>query len=133
MATMIYDAPDPSRRRTWRRKALVVLAIGLAIAGTLLATRSAAQSPDAFRGQLLYEQACTDCHAESVHGRKQRKATSFEDIRHYVARWSKAAGKQWTDDEVHTVVVYLNERYYKYPCPMPLCKRESAALPVIPR
>jgi hypothetical protein len=98
-------------------------------AAAMSSTLAHAQSPEAYRGQLLYESTCTQCHAESVHGRKQRIAQSFDDIRWYITRWSKAAGKAWSADDIHDVAVFLNERYYKFRCDLPNCKRESASVP----
>lgn len=86
------------------------------------------QSADAIRGQRLYETACIVCHGESVHDRKQRAATSFEEIRRYVQRWSGVVGVPWTAVEIDDVVLYLNEQFYHYPCSTPTCKKDAAWL-----
>ena len=73
-----------------------------------------AQSADALRGQRLYENACIRCHGETVHDRKQRAATSLDDVRSYVRRWSGLLGMPWTNDEIEDVTLYLNERFYRF-------------------
>lgn len=94
-------------------------------------TERLAQSPNALRGQRLYENACIACHGESVHDRKQRTAQSFEGIREYVRRWSRVVATQWTDEDVEDVTVYLNERYYRFTCPAGSCRPERAHGPDI--
>jgi mono/diheme cytochrome c family protein len=80
------------------------------------------------RGQALYENRCGGCHAESVHGRRNRVAADFAQVRDQVRRWDRNLGGGWSNDELDDVTVFLNKRYYGYPCPSPLC---SAAVSLL--
>jgi mono/diheme cytochrome c family protein len=115
--------PHPSLAPVARRALL-----GLATCATVLAAPLAsAQSPDALRGQRLYETACVTCHAESVHSRRQKTARSIADVREYVTRWAKVVNAPWTTEDVEDVATYLNERYYRFVCPAgATCKDERA-------
>jgi mono/diheme cytochrome c family protein len=94
-----------------------------------LAGLSAAQAAaDAERGKILYETRCSACHEISVHKRSARKAKSFGGLRAQVLRWSAEAGGSWTGDEIGDVTLYLNQRYYRFPCPPSVCKANQASL-----
>lgn len=100
-----------------------------AVLSAAAVTPSFAQSPNALRGQRLYENTCIACHGESVHDRKQRAATSFAMVRDYVVRWSRIVSTQWTEEDISDVTIYLNERYYRFVCPTETCRAERAGLP----
>ena len=78
------------------------------------------------RGQLLYQARCVGCHDKSVHNRNARKAVTVEAIRAQVKRWDGSMGGAWKDPEVDDVTTYLNELYYKYPCPPAICPERKA-------
>ena len=67
------------------------------------------------RGELLYENHCTDCHESIIHIRDKRKARSIADIRAQIVRWQDVLTLQWTAQEVDDVLRLLNDRYYHYP------------------
>jgi mono/diheme cytochrome c family protein len=90
---------------------LLVAAAGLAPPAPVLA--------GAERGQLLYENHCTGCHASTVHVRSQRKAKAPADVRAWILRWSGELKLAWKDDERADVYRYLNDRYYKFPVETP--------------
>ena len=73
---------------------------------------SLANTP-ASRGKLLYENHCTTCHESNVHIRAKHKVKTIDDITYWVDRWSTELGLKWKADEIHDVVHYLNEEYYK--------------------
>lgn len=100
-----------------------VAAIGLLI----LSAARGVSAADADRGRELYESRCGECHSESVHGRAKREATDFKDVRRWVSRWRDNLGLRWGDDEIDDVSVYLNDTYYRYPCPREVCKVVSLA------
>jgi len=83
---------------------------------------------DAASGKLLYEARCSACHESSVHDRKARKAASYSALRAQVLRWSAEVGGSWSADEINSVVLYLNQRHYRFPCPPDLCKIDQASL-----
>ena len=88
----------------------------------------AVMAADAGRGGMLYETRCKACHEESVHNRDVRKAKSFDALRAQVLRWSAETGGLWTVDEIDDVARYLNERYYRFPCPQVQCKADQALI-----
>ena len=93
----------------------------------LAATPAPAQSPELARGRALDEVRCDQCHDRSVHQRSSRKAKSFAQVRASVVRWDRQqGGALWRDDEVDLVTRYLNDRYYKFPCPASVCGSDRA-------
>jgi mono/diheme cytochrome c family protein len=92
------------------------------LASLVIAWAPPAAGADTVRGRALYESRCGGCHAESVHGRARREAGGFEALRGWVRRWSANLGLRWTADEVDDVAVYLNGRYYRFPCPPSACR-----------
>jgi mono/diheme cytochrome c family protein len=105
-------------------RTLAALTAFLAFSGVSEAQAGA----DAARGKLLYETRCSACHESSVHVRKARKATSFSALRAQVLRWSAEVGGTWSADEIDDVALYLNQRFYRLPCPQSVCKAAQASL-----
>ena len=87
---------------------------------------ASAHGADAERGRALYEARCDLCHGTGIHVREARKATSFEGIRTQVARWNTELGGAWSADEINDVTVYLNNRYYFFPCSESVCRSGQA-------
>ncbi|MFO1301131.1 MAG: hypothetical protein U1F17_12260 [Burkholderiaceae bacterium] len=81
----------------------------------------AAAAADAAQGRTLYEIRCGGCHDRSVHARTVRSAKSFAQVRAWVVNWDRQTGALWRDDEIDAVTRYLNERYYRFPCPVEVC------------
>ena len=79
-------------------------------------------------GKLLYNARCVGCHDKSVHNREARKALTIEGIRAQVRRWDAFTGGAWREDEVNDVTSYLNELFYRYPCPPAVCPEKKATL-----
>lgn len=104
-----------------RRHWILLATVAIAALLILFATRNVAGA-DARRGAALYEERCAACHSESVHGREKRVAKDFDAVRAWVVRWNVNLGLQWGDEEVDDVSVYLNDRYYRFPCPPGICK-----------
>jgi len=84
-----------------------------------------ASAAELARGKALYESNCSGCHSESVHGRTNRVAKSFEEIVAWVARWNATLERKWSADEIDDVSAYLNATYYRYACPPTVCKVRS--------
>jgi len=98
----------------------------IAAAGLLgLLGPPAAAAADPARGRALYEARCGGCHNQSVHNDASRKARSLDEVRARVANFSAQLKTGWTPEEVDHVAVYLNERFYRYPCDPPLCPGAS--------
>jgi hypothetical protein len=91
-------------------------------AAALLLAPMAATAADLSRGRALYELRCQGCHAESVHARAKREARDFEAVRRWVERWNASLQLRWEAQEVDDVAFYLNDTFYRYPCPTTVCK-----------
>jgi len=100
---------------------LCLLIVGVALVAPVGAA-------DFERGKLLYEARCVGCHDKSVHNRDARKALTIEGIRAQVRRWDAFTGGAWREDEVNDVTSYLNELFYRYPCPPAVCPEKKATL-----
>lgn len=102
-------------------------AVLLATAIAALAVAGAASGADPARGRALYEARCGGCHNDSVHNDNSRKARNFEEARGRVADFSAQLKTGWSGAQVDDVAVYLNERYYSFPCPAQLCAKPAPA------
>jgi hypothetical protein len=111
------------------RRHLIPLAMVLVPTFAFLFAPPIAAAADAARGAALYESRCGSCHSESVHGRAKRVAKDFDDVRGWVRRWNDNLSLHWGDEEIDDVSMYLNNTYYKYPCPPSICKVVSLAPP----
>jgi hypothetical protein len=94
-------------------------ALAAALAAALGASHAHAADPA--RGRALYEARCGGCHNESVHNDNSRKARNFEEARRRVADFGERLDAKWSAAQVDDVAVFLNERYYRFPCPPALC------------
>jgi hypothetical protein len=103
-----------------------VAALGAVLVCSLVCALAPAHAADGERGRVLYEARCDLCHRTSVHVREARKATTFEALRAQVARWNMELGGAWSRDEINDVTVYLNSRYYFFPCPESACGNGQA-------
>jgi len=99
----------------------LVLAIGALLCGS-----GPAFGADGGRGKALYEARCDLCHRSSVHAREARVATSFGALRAQVERWNAELGGAWSRDDIDDVTLYLNNRYYFFPCPESACRSGQA-------
>lgn len=83
---------------------------------------------DAERGKMLYETRCNGCHTSSVHKRSARDAKSYARLQAQVRRWSAEVGGSWSGDDIDDMTLYLNQRYYRFPCAHKTCKADQASL-----
>jgi len=70
--------------------------------------------PKFSRGQLLYENHCTTCHASQVHIRSNRKSRSIGDVRRWVIHWDRELKLNWNNVDVNDVSNFLAKRFYKF-------------------
>ncbi len=110
-------------RRSVRLRALPAALLSAAIAMPTLASAQGV----AERGRALYETRCIACHDRSVHQRESRKAEDFAGLRREVERWNATAGGEWRAEEIDQVALWLNERYYRFPCPPSVCREPAHA------
>ncbi len=100
----------------------------MSLAMSLTGLAGAHAAADAQRGKVLYETRCNACHGSGVHQRNAPKAKSFDGLRTQVLRWSAQAGGSWSAEEIDDLTLYLNQRYYRFPCPQNACKADQASL-----
>jgi len=86
-----------------------------------------AQAEDLARGQAIYQTRCIGCHTTSVHDRESRKAKDFDELRAAVVRFAGEVGGVWQPDEIDDVAAFLNQSYYRYPCPPAICRTAKRA------
>ncbi len=83
---------------------------------------SSAHAADAAKGKALHDSTCVSCHVRMTGGdgsvlytRPDRKVTSFDKLESQVRRCDANLQTRWFDDDIHNVVEYLNQAYYKFP------------------
>lgn len=127
---MSIDESRPDVRRAEARAARR-FAYALVAALAIVGGGAAAQSPPTpgvpELGRALYETRCGACHERSVHQRESRRAADFTGLRAEVARWSATSGGEWRGEEIDAVAAWLNERYYRFPCPPAICRAPARA------
>ena len=112
---------DPPHPHAQRGRALFAVSLALLALCAGVAPRLAGSAADPDRGRSLYEVRCTGCHEQSVHNRQSRLAKDFEGVRAQVRRWDGNLGSRWGNEEIDAVAVFLNMRYYGFPCPLEAC------------
>lgn len=122
-------------RLSWR-KLLVAIAfaplMGFSIESYVTLERSekpeaAVAAADVERGRLLYETYCIACHTTQAHWRDKHIVASWAELLYQVTRMQKNAGQDWSSAEINDVAAYLNELFYKMPCPSPGCVEPQAS------
>ncbi len=83
---------------------------------------------DVQRGRLLYETYCIACHTTQAHWRDNHIVASWSDLLYQVTRMQRNAGQDWSSTEISDVAAYLNEIFYKMPCPSPDCGGPQAGV-----
>jgi len=119
---------------SWRKLLLTIALTPLTGAGfgsshlpdDNLAVGEALAAADMQRGRLLYETHCVACHTTQAHWRDKHIVRSWADLLYQVARMQKNAGQDWGSSEIGDVAAYLNEQFYKMPCPPQGCEGPEA-------
>ncbi|MBK1642517.1 hypothetical protein CKO12_11630 [Chromatium okenii] len=62
-----------------------------------------------------YQTSCTTCHGTDVYTSTKRRITSFDALERQVNRCTLALSLRWSNNEVHDVSAYLNQRFYHFP------------------
>ncbi|RMG55314.1 MAG: hypothetical protein D6717_08280 [Gammaproteobacteria bacterium] len=82
---------------------------------------SGAQAADPERGKALHEQYCIGCHAnmtggkpELLYTRRDRRVHDLAGLRRQVQRCEQNLELKWFDDDLESVVEYLNKNYYHF-------------------
>lgn len=82
---------------------------------------------DMARGRALYQTACDLCHTQNIHWRDKRLVSSWPTLVNEVTRWQRNAGQKWEPSDINNVAAYLNDRFYRLPCPANECAEKEAA------
>lgn len=80
---------------------------------------------DPGHGQLLYETACVGCHTEQAHWRDRRLVRDWPGLIEQVTRWQETTKQNWRADDIEDVATYLNDTFYRLPCPTRVCDRRD--------
>lgn len=94
------------------RPALGLLAVLLA---------GSAQATDMVKGEKLFKRHCQACHislvggdGSTLHTRAERKVHNLAGLTRQVNFCKDNLDLQWFDDQVESVVDYLNRQYYRF-------------------
>lgn len=87
---------------------------GIAALFAVVLAFPAVQAADVKHGQALYEKNCVSCHDASVFTRPDRRVKSYDALVTQVHRCDTAIGLKWFDEDVMSVVEFLNQNYYKF-------------------
>ncbi len=69
---------------------------------------------DTLRGELLYENHCSQCHSEQIHWRKKTLVTDWKTLISEVNRWQNASGLEWSNSDINEVSRYLHDQFYHF-------------------
>lgn len=83
---------------------------------TLISLTSHAQD-----GQALHQSECIECHSRMtggdghvIYSRDDRIVKNISELKARVAHCSNGSSTDWNENQIDTVVNYLNEKYYSY-------------------
>jgi mono/diheme cytochrome c family protein len=105
---------------------LTVGCTAFAFAADTATPEAAGTIADVQRGRLLYETHCIACHTTQAHWRDKHVVRSWADLLYQVTRMQNNAGQEWSMTEITDVAAYLNDLFYKMPCPAAVCRDSQA-------
>jgi len=83
------------------------------IAVTLL-TCSASYGDAVTYGKELHDANCTSCHKSDIYKREDRSVTSMDKLKSQIQRCRHTLDMSWSDEQITSVVDYLNQEYYQF-------------------
>lgn len=81
----------------------------------IFSSQSAAEDAS---GKALLAAECTACHGDERYTSKNRKMKSWKAITVQVNNCNVNLGKNWFEEEVEAVSVYLNDSFYHFKRPV---------------
>ncbi len=87
---------------------IFILGINTAFAGN-------GRPNDNYRGAMLYENHCLQCHTRQIHWREKKTVTDWKSLTTEVDRWQHISGLEWNTSDIEAVSRYLNDLFYHYP------------------
>lgn len=88
-----------------------LLVTGLSLAALYSPLTLAEEAP---QGEQLHNDNCLRCHSTDVYTREDRKVQSLEGLGKRVRMCKNNLSVTWFDDEVNSVIEYLNQSFYKF-------------------
>ena len=79
-----------------------------------LLTAAPAAAADVQAGKKLHDQHCMQCHDSGVYTREDRRVNSLDALHKQVRRCDASLGLRWFDQDVESVVKYLNQTWYNF-------------------
>ncbi|MFI3199470.1 MAG: hypothetical protein QX196_14240 [Methylococcaceae bacterium] len=70
---------------------------------------------DTYRGAMLYENHCLQCHTQQIHWREKKSVTDWKSLITEVDRWQNISGLEWRKSDTEAVSRHLNDLFYHYP------------------
>ena len=66
------------------------------------------------RGKQLHDSNCLGCHGSWLYTRTNRRIRHYSGLITHVQRCATNLHKQWWEEEVADVAIYLNAEYYLF-------------------
>jgi len=83
-----------------------------------LRRRNSFAAGDASKGETLFSNAkCLICHGTEAYTAPDRKINDLTALEEQVRFCDTRLNANWFDEDIHDVVAYLNQQYYKFPTP----------------
>lgn len=92
-------------------KNAILLSLWLGLASALPALAETSENLDA---KSFIQEKCSGCHDSSVYTRKDHKVKSLPKLDAQVRMCDAQLGIQLFDEDVTSIVNYLNENYYHF-------------------
>jgi hypothetical protein len=70
--------------------------------------------PDKFRGAMLYENHCLECHTLQSQWQQKKRVTDRKSLVTEIDHWQQTSGLEWNQRDIDEVSHYLNDRLYHY-------------------
>ena len=87
---------------------IFILSVTAAFAGNGLPNNT-------YRGAMLYENHCLQCHTQQIHWREKKSVTDWKSLITEVDRWQHISGLEWSKSDIEAVSRHLNGLFYHYP------------------
>ncbi len=93
---------------------LVDFSIRATIGLSLYSMVTTVNCADVKRGQMLYENHCTQCHESRMHILARRTVSTMTDVRFQIDRWQQELRLNWDNEDINDVLGFLDTRYYQF-------------------
>ncbi|HIE56311.1 MAG TPA: cytochrome c [Chromatiaceae bacterium] len=80
----------------------------------LLVIAPLTRADKSFHPEEFHQQKCTGCHDTGIYTRSNRRVNSLPRLESQVRMCDANLGIKMFDDDIHSLVDYLNSNYYKF-------------------